>query len=106
MVSQQAGVGATHAPATLPASVHLDESPGARTGIDTGAGSMDDLPEPLRQRVLLSPGPGEADPWQLWLEAKETLAQEVLQVVQTRSRLLVYSPYYMSHCIGPERLQC
>jgi hypothetical protein len=42
---------------------------------------LDDLPEPLRQRVLESPEPGGADPWQLWLEAKEALAQEVLQVL-------------------------
>ena len=61
--------------------MHPDRSPDARTAVDTCAGSMDDLPEPLRQRALVSPGPGEADPWQLWLEAKETLAQEILQVI-------------------------
>ena len=79
-MTRNASADAAHAATHQPAALHPDGSPCARTGIDTAAGSMDDLPEPLRQRALVSPGPGEADPWQLWLEAKETLAQEILQV--------------------------
>ena len=83
LVSRRAGAAATH-PAGLPGLAASSGSPAAQRGAEAALG-LDDLPEPLRQRVLGSPEPGETDPWQLWLQAKEALAQEVLQVATCSS---------------------
>ena len=72
-------------PVGLPGPIAADGSPTAESSGAGPAFGLEDLPEPLRQRVLGSPEPGEADPWQLWLAAKEALAQEVLQVRTTSS---------------------
>ena len=75
--------------AALQKQADAGHSPGVRTNSDVATGNLDDLPEPLRQRVLVSPGPGDADPWQLWLEAKEALAQDILQVKTLAHRFAI-----------------
>ena len=49
-------------------------------------GLIAEVPEPLRVRAFGLPAPGEADPWQDWLDAKEALAKDILRV---RPRILI-----------------